>query len=496
MSRTIRIIVGVALLAFVFWSWTVDDDLIELIIRQKEVLFGKFSRPGFGVRVLITLLFGGTALLLLSRIKTFGEMLGTAIMVTLSTSVAIAALVYGSAFLAKGPRYVEQEVAPQTAEGEVQLQGIVRHRPPNENYVVSYTDEPLMARSYPDAPPGYGTVDITLTTDKYGFRNREVLDTYDIVVVGDSFAAGSHVSDEQAWPEILSDKLQTPIYNMGVSGTEPQTYLNNFATAGTQFSPRTVIFMIYEGNDFKHVYQRAAESAPAQAATKEEAAPAEAKGKSLGELMEEMAKMSPVTAGLRELSANHLEKIGADRPLPEYHEKMGWMPLEVASGANSSWYSFKPKRLMYLYKTREEFLNSEEWQSTTWVLKDIQRFTEAKGINLILVYAPAKPHVTMALAESADIPADQLRHFASYIDKGLPEAEVFKATVLERLGNQEAVFMEFCDEQEISCLSLVPALQKATAAGVQTFYTYDQHWTPEGNQVVAEEIARFLSEGD
>ena len=41
-------------------------------------------------------------------------------------------------------------------------------------------------------------------------------------------------------------------------------------------------------------------------------------------------------------------------------------------------------------------------------------------------------------------------------------------------------------------LALTAALQKAAREGKQVYFSYDQHWTPEGNRVVAEAIENFL----
>jgi hypothetical protein len=53
--------------------------------------------------------------------------------------------------------------------------------------------------------------------------------------------------------------------------------------------------------------------------------------------------------------------------------------------------------------------------------------------------------------------------------------------------------MDFCLEQKIECISPTKELVAATKAGQQTYFTYDQHWTPEGNKVVAQVIGNYLT---
>src|SRR5690625_7324064 len=120
---------------------------------------------------------------------------GNILLVTATTLVSILLLVYLSSLLAGPARYAETDAAEDERARELELAGVLRHRPPNERYELTWVDEPPQARSYPDAPPGYGAVDIVLTSDERGFRNpNSTGGRPDIVVVGDPFAAGSHVS--------------------------------------------------------------------------------------------------------------------------------------------------------------------------------------------------------------------------------------------------------------------------------------------------------------
>jgi hypothetical protein len=53
--------------------------------------------------------------------------------------------------------------------------------------------------------------------------------------------------------------------------------------------------------------------------------------------------------------------------------------------------------------------------------------------------------------------------------------------------------MDFCIEQEIECISPTEELIAATKSGQQTYFSYDQHWTPEGNKVVADVVGNYLT---
>jgi len=487
-----RLCVGWFFILAAILIWIPSGDVIDMIIRQKDILFGRYSRGHFGVLFFLTLIFLGIAALCFSKIKTLGEMIGVGAMVFLSTLASGFVLVIGSGMFNK-PRYVEEQVT--LANGATLPSGVIRHGQPNEFYHLTQVDTPEQKRSYPDLPPGYPAYDLTLTIDKYGFRNQQVLDQYPILAVGDSFVAGSHVSDEQTWVYLLSHLLKTDIYNLGVSGTDPGNYLNNFVLQGRRFKPKLVLFMIYEGNDFKYV-------TPAVFDSRREAEPfVEVKhsgkkkhkqkqnGKSLSEQMAYWADASLVTKGLRRLSSEVLENIGKDEPVPGYQETVGWIPLKV----QGHYYGFEPNKVLYLYTEKEAFRLSDSWQAISHIMQSMVALGEKDGYKVIFLYAPSVSHVVMPLARDS-IPADQLRNFAAYQTPDLPPADVFKKNVFDWIDNEQQVFLDECASHQWQCLSMTSALQQATARGEQVYLSYDQHMTPEGHRVVAETLAAYLKQ--
>jgi len=112
-------------------------------------------------------------------------------------------------------------------------------------------DIPKTAFSYPMKPPGYPDIEYTLTVDNRGFRNKSDLEKYDVAVLGDSFTEGSNVSDEQAWPALFAQKTDSTVYNLGMSAGSPVTYLQTLKKFGLELSPKIVVCMLYEGNDFR-----------------------------------------------------------------------------------------------------------------------------------------------------------------------------------------------------------------------------------------------------
>jgi hypothetical protein len=502
---TPRTIFSLVLIIITVGLWFISDDIVELILKQREILFGMYSSGGFSARLLLTLLLGGLALLLLDKKKSIGEATGTLLMMTISTVITIVLFIYVTTFLKGDARYVESEITTtNTADGNSvpKLAGVTRHRSPNKRYEFSQSDLPDQHRSYPIAAPGYKDLDIVLTSDKYGFRNLgEIKDQYSIIAVGDSFAAGSHVSDDQGWTELLQKQLGTDIYNLGVSGSDPRIYLNNYVTFGQKLKPKIVLFMVYQGNDFKYdapvkinEITNATHHQPNLVATLLGISSASAATVSyeagLIERFTDTLKTSPVTKGYKAFSKSVLEKIGSDSTVADYEEKAGWMPLAINS---KQFYSFKPKRLEQSHHSIEAWKADSAWIATSEAFTLMKEITDDEGSRLIMVWAPAKPNVTLAAANPADIHQDQLHRFGSYRIKNIPDPATFKTDVFNWLQSQETVFMEFCLEQKIECISPTKELIAATKTGQQTYFTYDQHWTPEGNKVVAQVIGNYLT---
>ncbi len=219
-----------ALMAFVGGGliWIPASPVIKLIVENDAVILGRYSAGHFGALLLLTIiLWIAAAVLFSTRNKSTGETIFALVMVYLSASLSGFVLVIGSGMINK-PRFIEQPIHGVDPDTGIMLSGIVRHRPPSERFDLVQKDVPERVRSYPNAPAGYPEFPLVLTSDNRGYRNADSLEQYDMVAVGDSFVAGSHVSDDQAWVDLLRKSTQQTIYNIGVSGTDPLTYLNNF----------------------------------------------------------------------------------------------------------------------------------------------------------------------------------------------------------------------------------------------------------------------------
>jgi hypothetical protein len=93
------------------------------------------------------------------------------------------------------------------------------------------------------------------STDEMGFCNpagryagRERID---VIAIGDSFTWCHAVLPGQAWPALLGDRSGLSTYSLGLGGNGPYEYVQYLREFGIAKQPRAVIMNIYGGNDLR-----------------------------------------------------------------------------------------------------------------------------------------------------------------------------------------------------------------------------------------------------
>lgn len=84
--------------------------------------------------------------------------------------------------------------------------------------------------------------------DASGFRNAAVLQSAEIVAIGDSHTQGFNATSEDAWPALLSRELKRSVYNMGVGGYGPRHY-ERLCEQALELHPKRIVVGLYLGND-------------------------------------------------------------------------------------------------------------------------------------------------------------------------------------------------------------------------------------------------------
>lgn len=110
-------------------------------------------------------------------------------------------------------------------------------------------DPVTMHRGKPLNPEILGNFSRHGPTDILGFRNKQVPNVSDVVVIGDSHTIGFNVEHSRTWSTLLEEKLlRSNVYNMGMGGWGALQYLSVFKKSFA-FQPQVIIIGVYSGND-------------------------------------------------------------------------------------------------------------------------------------------------------------------------------------------------------------------------------------------------------
>lgn len=93
--------------------------------------------------------------------------------------------------------------------------------------------------------------------DKWGFRNRAVPATADIVAVGDSHTYGNTARMVDSWPYVLGQLTGQRVYNLSLGGYGPIQYFYLSETKALVLKPKMIIWGFYMGDDFEGAYSMA-----------------------------------------------------------------------------------------------------------------------------------------------------------------------------------------------------------------------------------------------
>ncbi len=90
--------------------------------------------------------------------------------------------------------------------------------------------------------------------DEWGFRNRQVPSTADVVAIGDSHTFGNTAAIEDSWPSVVARATGFEVYNLGLGGYGPNQYYHLLTTKGFNLHPKWVICGLYMGDDFENAF--------------------------------------------------------------------------------------------------------------------------------------------------------------------------------------------------------------------------------------------------
>ncbi len=457
--------VGITALAAV--AWVMPSNIVRLISKEEFILLGRYGIDHFHAAVILSLL---SAVCIYLVFAPPGKKRQRRLAVAAWSLVAVVTLASVDLLLR-----VAFDDAAYVHVGELRL------RPPNMDHTLVYEDRPLPQRSLPVIRPGYPSYEMRMRTDSRGLRNARALTEADVLLLGDSFTEGSRVGDGNTWASLLAAESGLAVYNLANSGDDPQKYLAKFDLFGRDLGAGTIIVALYEGNDFRR-------SEPLRHSVEDY---------DLGERISNYFRFAPIRVRYERLLRQWLGPVRADAPV-ESGGALDWLPFAFEANGRTSWYFVKPKRIALLFTSADEFAADTGWHTARDAVDAVISAAARKGARVIVAYVPTKARVMLPLVVGRLDAADVVRYVQLLGDR-LPEGltdvrdnEQLATAVTRFEGDMEKVVGEYFRDRGIMFVSLTEPLRAAARDGVQTYFTYDQHWTPDGHRVVAEEMLRAL----
>jgi len=112
----------------------------------------------------------------------------------------------------------------------------------------------LKPKNVNDAVLRYKIEPNTGAHDSWGFRNKSVPDSADIVAIGDSHTYGISATASNSWPSALERISGKETYNLGLGGYGPAEYFYLMEHRALELNPEMIIVGFYLGNDLKDTF--------------------------------------------------------------------------------------------------------------------------------------------------------------------------------------------------------------------------------------------------
>jgi lysophospholipase L1-like esterase len=294
---------------------------------------------------------------------------------------------------------------------------------------------------------------IPAVVNSHGHRDDEVTlekpdGVFRVLMLGDSFTVGANVRQEEAYPQVLEERLaertgrDIQVVNAGVGGWEPFMYAQYYEHYGQYFDPDLILIGFFVGND---AYDQS---------TTVEQLPTAVWGRRVS----------------RKAAARPLAKL-----LVLLHEHSHLMRLLTQRGPQALDFtrddcSDLSEEYLAVQRARiNAHLKRDAQQESlaangVYQIQRIQQLAAGKGIPVIVVLLPDENQINPALQDIILKDDDRARY-----DFGMPQsmlADLFAA-------------------RGIPTIDLLPAF----LADPRCLYMNDTHWTPEGHRLAAEFIA-------
>ena len=280
----------------------------------------------------------------------------------------------------------------------------------------------------------------------------------DAVIVGDSFTF-CYTEYTDCWVQRLESEHGMSVVNLGQVATGSISHLNILTTFGLPHQPRMVIWQWY-GNDFNDDYGMALMNDQISAVDAPEAPQL---------LPPAPPSPSPLVKWLEKNSAVYWIMRTVTTPKPDLYKYQRFVdPHQVKDGEMVFSYG-RP------YTSKSSDLSAVKNQigmglSQNAIL-ETRDLLASQDVQLVILLIPSKEEVYRRWTEPT---------------LGAPQLSLLAQGRLEMVS--------FCQESALLCLDSTTALTAVAEQGTPVYLPYDTHLNVAGNQVITDELWRFLTE--
>lgn len=306
---------------------------------------------------------------------------------------------------------------------------------------------------------------VLVSINSSGFRDDEFRDQPHVAVLGDSFVAGMEVEDEERFTELLEKKMDISFRNHGLNGYGPTQSLLQLRNVILPDDPELVIFQLYLRNDFHDVsgeYDWISKLKRPKAVVTDDSLRAITPPESLPEVDADYWR-------------SYFQKKRKNPIRPQDFHLYNLL-TKTKETLTDRWFtsdkktSHPPERRLLSAQTDSLFQNA--FSDTRVILREMKRITRKANVPFMVIVAPSFVQVNDEIWDE----------FTSRYPH-----ESFNREKLSEM------IKKWGQEDDYRVIDLLPVMRKASD-DQKLYFPINQHWTPAGHRIVADELLPIVSE--
>ncbi|MEP0262734.1 hypothetical protein [Dokdonia sp.] len=299
-----------------------------------------------------------------------------------------------------------------------------------------------------------------MKVNKEGYRDtpfEEKKEDSKIMILGDSFVSNISVKDEEVFTRVMEDQLSnTSVYNLGVNGYgQVQEYMI-LKEWLPKIQPDLVMVLIYLRNDFTDNMGKYPWLYPRPTVAFNEGGNAD---------------------GSMQITPPSIADYTSKKELPFYYKSHLFLFVKRRIATIKSKFS-KEKDASHtppeIHTCNTTFSDDTKamYEMMGKLMLEMNQYGKDNNTSIVFALAPSLVQVEDALW-----------------------TEVTEYDARLRLQNDlpNATLLAFAKANNLQMIDLMPSLQKAHRSGSKMYNTQEQHWTVQGNKVVANALSEYIT---